>query len=55
MTTTEAPGYLITARRDWAPLCTPEGALPGIEIRYVDIWGTGEDACVRVELRQMTP
>jgi hypothetical protein len=49
-----AAGYVVTACRDWTPVCPPEGALPGLEIRYVDIWGAGEFACVRVELRQVT-
>jgi hypothetical protein len=48
-----ATGYVITACRDWTALCPPENGGPGLEIRYVDIWGAGEFACVRVELRQV--
>jgi hypothetical protein len=48
-------GYVISARRDWTILAPPAGGLPGIEIRYVGIGGTGDFAWVEIELRQVTP
>jgi hypothetical protein len=53
--TPSTAGAPFGAGRDWAPLAHPKDGHPGLEIRYTDIWGTGEFACARVELRQMTP